>query len=77
MTPAATGVAPVREPLFWAALFFALGILGGVHAWRPPAWWAASSCVLMAAAIFWRARRPRVAIAAGLTAIAVLGALDA
>ena len=30
---------PPRQPLFWGALAFALGLWIGVRAWRPPLWW--------------------------------------
>ncbi len=30
---------PPRQPLFWAALVFSLGLWTGVRAWRPPSWW--------------------------------------
>src|SRR3982074_1961539 len=30
---------PPRQPLFWAALAFSLGLWLGVRAWRPPSWW--------------------------------------
>jgi hypothetical protein len=63
--------------LFWAALVFGGGIVAGMHAWRPPLWWAVAACALTAAAAFWRARRPNCAVLVALEAIASLGAFDA
>src|SRR5580700_5860826 len=30
---------PPRQPLFWAAAAFSLGLWTGLRAWRPPSWW--------------------------------------
>ena len=53
---------PPRQPLFWAAIAFSLGLWTGVRAWRPPSWWVlalvafffAESCFLRKRA--WLAR---------------------
>ena len=40
-----------RQPLFWAALFFSVGIVVGNYAWRPASWWAVAGIVFVASAI--------------------------
>src|SRR5258708_21391621 len=42
---------PPRQPLFWTALAFSLGLWTGVRAWRPPSWWVIAGVVFVFAAI--------------------------
>ncbi|HTZ98464.1 MAG TPA: ComEC/Rec2 family competence protein [Terriglobales bacterium] len=67
--------APPRQPLLWAALAYACGILLGVYAWRPPSWWLIAALVFGSSAAFLVRRRPRVAFAIILSALCILGAL--
>jgi hypothetical protein len=64
-----------RVPALMAALAFAAGILLATRAWRPPAWWAVAVIVFLAAALAWYRRHGRLAVGAGLCAIAALGCL--
>ncbi len=64
-----------RAPALWIALAFAGGIALGRGAWRPPLWWLLASAGLLLCAAFLARTRPRSAFAAGLAAIAALGAL--
>jgi len=36
-----------RQPLFWAAVAFSVGILSGTYLWRPPAWWFLAAAVFL------------------------------
>ena len=41
---------PPRQPLFWAASVFSCGLWTGLHAWRPPVWWAIAIAIFLLAA---------------------------
>jgi hypothetical protein len=64
-----------RQPLLWVALVFAAGIVTGVHAWRPPLWWALAWIVLALSTAYLLRRRGWLAFIVGLGAIFSLGAL--
>jgi competence protein ComEC len=64
-----------RQPLLWAALAFAAGIATGVHAWRPPLWWAVAWIVFSSSSAYLVRRRGRPAFLVGLGALFFLGAL--
>jgi len=66
---------PPRQPLFWAALAFSLGLWTGVRAWRPPSWWVIAAVAFVLAASFFLARRAWLAKALALGAWFLLGAL--
>lgn len=66
---------PPRQPLLWAALAYACGILLGVYAWRPPSWWLVAALVFGSSAALFARRRPRVAFAIVLSALCILGSL--
>ena len=66
---------PPRQPLFWAALVFSLGLWTGVRAWRPPSWWVIAVVAFVLAASFFLARRAWLAKALALGAWFLLGAL--
>lgn len=68
--------APPRQPLFWAALAYACGILLGVYLWRPPSWWLVAALVFGASTAFLARRRPRVAFVIVLSALCILGAFS-
>lgn len=67
--------AAVRQPLLWAALAYASGILAGHYVWRPPLWWLIAGVVFASSAIYFRWRRPRVGIALALSSLFIVGAL--
>lgn len=58
--------------MVWAALAFALGILGGTYVVRPPDWWLAAAVVLAFASMYFREWLP--ALARGLCMVAVFAA---
>ena len=66
---------PARQPLFWAAIFFAAGIWIGHAAWRPASWWVVAIVVFAAAAGYFLRHRPQAARALALGACALAGAL--
>ena len=55
---------------------FASGVCVGRYVWRPPSWWLIAAVVFLAAAAYWRSRRPRVARAAALLAFVSAGAFS-
>jgi competence protein ComEC len=65
---------PPRQPLFWAALVFSLGLWIGVHTWRPPSWWAFAIAAFTFAASWFLAKRTWLAKALSLGAWFLLGA---
>jgi len=65
---------PPRQPLFWAALAFSLGLWTGVRAWRPPSWWVIAVVAFVLAAWWFLAKRAWLAKALSLGAWILLGA---
>ena len=65
---------PPRQPLFWAALGFSLGLWTGVRAWRPPSWWVIAVVAFVLAAAWFLAKRAWLAKALSLGAWVLLGA---
>jgi len=66
---------PPRQPLFWAAVAFSLGLWVGVRAWRPPLWWVIAVVVFVFAASWFLRKRAWLAKALSLGAWVLLGAL--
>src|SRR5208337_2748898 len=65
---------PPRQPLFWAALAFSLGLWTGVRAWRPPSWWVIAVVAFVFAASRFLSKRSWLAKALSLGAWFLLGA---
>ncbi len=65
---------PPRQPLFWAALVFSLGLWTGVRAWRPPSWWVIAVVAFVFAASWFLRKRAWLAKALSLGAWFLLGA---
>jgi competence protein ComEC len=65
---------PPRQPLFWAALAFSLGLWIGVHEWRPPSWWVLAVVVFVLATFWFLPRRAWLAKGLSLGAWVLLGA---
>ncbi|HEX3739326.1 MAG TPA: ComEC/Rec2 family competence protein [Terriglobales bacterium] len=64
-----------RQPLFWAASFFSVGIVAGNYAWRPPSWWVIAGIVFVASAICIVRKRilsPKILAFAALIAVGAL-----
>jgi len=65
---------PPRQPLFWAAVAFSLGLWTGVRAWRPPSWWVIAVVAFVFAASWFLPKRAWLAKALSLGAWFLLGA---
>jgi competence protein ComEC len=59
---------PPRQPLFWTALAFSLGLWTGVRAWRPPSWWVIAVVAFVFAASWFLSKRAWLAKALSLGA---------
>lgn len=66
---------PPRQPIFWAAVAYAGGIVAGVYAWRPPLWWLTAALVFAASSAYLARRRPKIAFSIMLSGLFILGAL--
>lgn len=66
---------PPRQPLFWAAVAFSLGLWTGVRAWRPPLWWVIAVVAFVFAASWFLPKRAGLAKALSLGAWLLVGAL--
>jgi competence protein ComEC len=65
---------PPRQPLFWAAVAFSLGLWTGVRTWRPPSWWVIAVVAFVFAASWFLSKRAWLAKALSLGAWFLLGA---
>ena len=65
---------PPRQPLFWAALAFSLGLWMGVRAWRPPSWWVIAVVAFAFAAAWFLPKRAWLAKTLSLGAWILFGA---
>jgi competence protein ComEC len=63
-----------RQPLFWGAVAFSLGLWTGVRAWRPPSWWVIALVAFALAASWVLPKRAWLAKALSLGAWFLLGA---
>jgi competence protein ComEC len=64
-----------RQPMLWAALSYSLGIVAGVHAWRPASWWVAAAVAFLAAGLYFVRRRKWLALTLALGTFFLAGAL--
>ncbi len=69
------GLKAPRQPLLWAALAFASGIVAGTYAWRPTLWWVLATITFIVAGGYFVARRVWLAFLLALGAIFLAGAL--
>ena len=72
--PDAEPAPPCRQPLLWASLAFAAGIVAGFYLWRPPYLWLAAEFVFALSGCYFLRRRVRGAVVLGLAAVFVTGA---
>ena len=76
-TPAGPGTwllkAP-RQPMLWACLAYACGILLGIHEWRPVLWWVFAGAAFIASAAYFVRRRAGLGWALALGAFFLAGA---
>src|SRR5208283_4505313 len=66
---------PPRQPLFWAAVVFSVGLWTGARAWRPPSWWVMALVAFVFAASWFLPKRAWLAKVLSLGAWFILGAL--
>jgi competence protein ComEC len=66
---------PPRQPMLWAALSYSVGIVAGVHAWRPPSWWVAAALAFLASGLYFTRRRKSLGVSLALGAFSMAGAL--
>lgn len=48
---------PPRQPLFWAAIAFSVGLWTGLRAWRPASWWVLAATAFVFSAAWFIANR--------------------
>jgi len=63
-----------RQPMLWAALAHALGIVAGVYLWRPVLWWLVAGVAFVGAAAYFAKRRSGLGWALALGAFFLAGA---
>jgi competence protein ComEC len=66
---------PTRQPMLWAAVAYLLGIIAGVHAWRPASWWMAAAAAFLCAGLYFVRRRKWLGVGLALGAFFLAGAL--
>jgi competence protein ComEC len=66
---------PPRQPMLWAALAYASGIIVGVYAWRPPLWWVIAAVAFLMAALYFAYRRWWLGFPLALGTLFFVGAL--
>lgn len=64
-----------RQPLLWAVLSYAGGIVFGGYAWRPFVWWLTAMLVFVVSAIYLRRHRVRSAFLIACAALFSVGAI--
>jgi competence protein ComEC len=73
--PPAFQLTSPRQPMLWAALAYASGIIAGVYVWRPDSWWIAAAVAFAAAAFLLVRRRFALGWALALATLFLVGAL--
>lgn len=63
-----------RQPMLWACIAHACGILLGIHEWRPALWWIVAGGAFIAAAGYFARRRAVFGWALALGAFSLAGA---
>jgi hypothetical protein len=66
---------PTRQPMLWAALSYASGIVAGVHAGRPASWWITAAAAFLAPGLYFLRRRTWLGTGLALGAFFLAGAL--
>jgi competence protein ComEC len=64
-----------REPMLWAAVAYALGIIAGVYLWRPALWWVLAGLAFAGAASYFASRRSKFGWLLALSAFLLAGAV--
>ena len=66
---------PTRQPMLWAALAYAAGIIAGIHFAHPASWLIAAGSLFLAASLYFLTKRKWLAITLALGAFLAVGAL--
>jgi competence protein ComEC len=74
-SPPAFQFKPTRQPMMWAAMAYAAGIVAGVYLWRPMLWWVVAAVAFVLAAAYFAGRRCGLGWALALGAFFLTGAL--
>src|ERR1700730_18081257 len=74
-TPPEFQFKPTRQPMLWAALAYASGVVAGVHALRPASWWIVAGAAFLAAGLYFVRRRTWLGVGLSLSALFLGGAL--
>ena len=64
-----------REPMLWAAVVYALGVVAGFYLWRPALWWIVAGLAFAGAAFYFAYRRSRFGWALALSTFFLAGAV--
>jgi competence protein ComEC len=64
-----------REPMLWAALAYALGVIVGAYLWRPASWWVLAGLAFAGAASYFASRRSGFARLLALSVFFLAGAV--
>jgi competence protein ComEC len=75
LTPPEFHLKPPRQPMFWAALAYAAGIVAGPHVPRSAGWWLAAVFAFLATGSFFAPRRRWFAATLALAVFFLAGAL--
>src|SRR5208337_67513 len=66
---------PARQPILWAVVSYAAGIIAATYLSRPPSWWALAALAFVAAGVYFTHKRRWLALALALGAMFLAGAL--
>ncbi len=66
---------PARQPMLWAAVSYAAGIIAATYLSRPPSWWALAALAFVASGQYFTHKRRWLALALALAAMFLAGAL--
>ena len=66
---------PARQPVLWAALAYASGIIAGAHLLRPDSWWVGAGIAFIAAGRYFLRKRTWLGATLALGAFFLAGAL--
>lgn len=66
---------PARQPMFWAAVSYAAGVVLAMEVSRPASWWALAGLAFVLAALYFTRKRRWLALTLALGALFLAGAL--
>src|SRR5579863_7559791 len=75
VTPPEFQLKPARQPVLWAALAYASGIIAGAHLLRPDSWWVGAGIAFIAAGLYFLRKRTWLGATLAVGAFFLAGAL--